>query len=240
MLFNIITLFPEFFNGPLQTSLIKKALEKQLVEVNIINLRDFTNYNHRQCDDKPYGGGCGMVLMIEPVYNAITHIKKKYKNTFIIYLSPQGKKFSQEYAAKIAEREKNITLLCGHYEGIDNRIIENLIDEEISIGDYILTGGESASLVFIETVARLIPGVVQKRESIESDSLSNNLLKYPQYTKPEEFKKLKVPEVLLSGNHSKIKEWRLNKQIENTKKKRPDLYKKFLKRGNNKSEQCDL
>ncbi len=232
MLFNIITLFPEFFNGPLQTSLIKKALEKQLVEVNVINLRDFTNYNHRQCDDKPYGGGCGMVLMIEPVYNAITHIKKKYKNTFIIYLSPQGKKFSQEYAAKIAEKEKNITLLCGHYEGIDNRIIENLIDEEISIGDYILTGGESASFVFIETIARLIPGVVQKRESIESDSLSNNLLKYPQYAKPEEFKKLRVPEVLLSGNHLKIKDWRLNKQIEITKKKRPDLYEKFLERGN--------
>lgn len=239
MLFNIITLFPEFFNDPLQTSLIKKALEKQLIQVNVINLRDFTNYNHRQCDDKPYGGGCGMVLMIEPVYNAITHIKKKYKDTFIIYLSPQGKKFSQEYAKRIAGKEKNITLLCGHYEGIDNRIIENLIDEEVSIGDYILTGGESASLVFIETIARLIPGVVQKRESIEIDSLSNNLLKYPQYTKPEEFKKLRVPEVLLSGNHSKIKEWRLNKKIEITKKKRPDLYEKFLKRGN-KSEQFDL
>lgn len=239
MLFNIITLFPDFFKSPFQTSIIKKALEKKIIKVNIINLRDFTNYSHKQCDDKPYGGGYGMLIMIEPVYNAITYIKKKYKNTFIIYMSPQGKKFSQQAAKKIVESKDNITLICGHYEGIDNRIVENLIDEEISIGDYILTGGEAASLVFVETVSRLIPGVVQKRDSIELDSFSNELLKYPQYTKPEVFKGLKVPDILLSGNHPKIEEWRSRKQIEFTRKKRPDLYKKFSKRGNN-SEQCDL
>ncbi len=230
MQFNIITLFPDFFKSPLKTSIIKKALEKKLIFVNIINLRDFTDYNHKQCDDKPYGGGCGMVLMIEPVYNAVTYIKKKYKKTYTIYLSPQGKKFTQRYAKKISATKNNITLICGHYEGIDNRIVENLVDEEISIGDYILSGGETASLVFLETVSRLIPGVVQKKDSIEMDSFSNDLLKYPQYTKPEVFKGLNVPKILLSGNHPEIKKWRLKKQIDTTENKRPDIYKKFIKK----------
>ncbi len=234
MLFNIITLFPDFFKNPLQTSIIKRAIEKKLVKINVINLRDFTDLKHKQCDDKPYGGGCGMVLMLEPVYNAIKHIKKKYKDTCIIYLSPQGKTFNQN-KAKILSKKDNITLLCGHYEGIDNRIIENLIDEEISIGDYVLTGGETASLVLIDSVSRLIHGVVQKRESIDLDSLSKGLLKYPQYTKPEMFNKLRVPKILLSGNHPEIAKWRYEKQLEATKKKRPDLYKKILKRGD-KSE----
>ncbi len=230
MQFNIITLCPDFFKSPLKTSIIKKELEKKLIFVNIINLRDFTDYNHKQCDDKPYGGGCGMVLMIEPVYNAVTYIKKKYKKTYTIYLSPQGKKFTQRYAKKISATKNNITLICGHYEGIDNRIVENLVDEEISIGDYILSGGETASLVFLETVSRLIPGVVQKKDSIEMDSFSNDLLKYPQYTKPEVFKGLNVPKILLSGNHPEIKKWRLKKQIDTTENKRPDIYKKFIKK----------
>ena len=230
MQFNIITLFPDFFNSPLKTSIIKKALEKKLIFVNIINLRDFIDNKHKQCDDKPYGGGCGMVLMIEPVYNAVTYIKKKYKKTYTIYLSPQGEKFTQRYARKISTTKKNITLICGHYEGIDNRIVENLVDEEISIGDYILSGGETASLVFLETVSRLIPGVVQKKDSIEMDSFSNDLLKYPQYTKPEVFKGLNVPKILLSGNHPEIKKWRLKKQIDTTENKRPDIYKKFIKK----------
>ncbi|MBU1076472.1 MAG: tRNA (guanosine(37)-N1)-methyltransferase TrmD [Spirochaetes bacterium] len=231
MHFNIITLFPDFFKDPFNTSIIKKALEKRVISIDLINLRDFTTYNHRQCDDKPYGGGHGMVLMIEPVYNAITHIKKKHPDSKVIYLSPQGKVFNQEKAESFA-KIKNITLLCGHYEGIDDRILDDLVDEEISIGDYILTGGETASLVFMEVVSRLIPGVVQKPQSVKTDSLSDGLLKYPQYTKPEEFKGSKVPEILLSGNHPKIKEWRKDQQIEVTKKKRPDLYRKFIKRGN--------
>lgn len=230
MFFNIITLFPDFFKNPLQTSIIKRALDKKIIKINLINLRDFTSCKHKQCDDKPYGGGYGMVLMIEPVYNAITYLKKKYKNTYVIYLSPQGKLLNQKRAGVFSLKD-NITLLCGHYEGIDNRILEHLIDEEISIGDYVLTGGEAASLVFTEVVSRLIPKVVQKQESIKLDSLSNGLLKYPQYTKPEDFKGLKVPEILLSGNHAKIKEWRSNKQLEITRKKRSDLYNKFLKRG---------
>ena len=234
MQFNIITLFPEFFKSPLETSLIKKALDKKKIRINVVDLRDYTGYKHRRCDDTPYSGGCGMVLMVEPVYNAITAIKKQYPETFVIYMSPQGKKLDQNYACKVVKKEKSITLLCGHYEGIDNRIIENFIDEEVSIGDYILTGGESAALVYIETVSRLVPGVVQKKESVKMDSLSDNLLKYPQYTKPDEFKGLKVPDVLLSGNHKKIEDWRLNKQREITAKKRPDLYEKFLKRGEKK------
>ena len=234
MQFNIITLFPDFFINPLETSLIKKALERKLITVNVINLRDFTDNKHRQCDDTPYGGGCGMVLMIEPLYNAITYIRKKYKDTYIVYLSPQGEKITQKYIKKVVKQRKNITLLCGHYEGIDNRIIENFIDEEISIGDYILSGGETASLVFLEAVSRLVPGVAQKKDSIELDSFSGDLLKYPQYTKPESFKGLRVPKILLSGNHPEIKKWRFEKQIEITQKKNPNLYKKFIKRGKKK------
>jgi len=230
MKFNIITLFPNFFNSPLNTSILKKAIEKKLIEVDIINLRDFTKYKHKQCDDKPYGGGYGMVLMIEPVYEALKYVREKDKNTYVIYPSPQGRIFNQEYAKKLVNEKDNITFLCGHYEGIDNRIVENLIDEEISLGDYILTGGEAASLVFVEVLARLVPEVVQRKESVETDSFEKDLLKYPQYTKPRKFRGMKVPDVLLSGNHQKIAEWRKKMQIKITKEKRPDLYKKFLKR----------
>lgn len=228
MIFNIITLFPEFFNSPLKISLLEKAIKKGLIKVNIYNLRDFTNYSQKQCDDKPFGGGYGMVLMIEPVFNAIATIKEKYTDTKIIYFSPQGKKFNQDKAVQLAEHD-NYTILCGHYEGIDNRIIEHLIDYEFSIGDYILTGGEIACMVFIDAMSRLVPGVVQREESVKTDSLSNGLLKYPQYTKPRDFHGLQVPEILISGNHQKIKKWRKEMSLDITKSKRPDLYKKFLK-----------
>lgn len=228
MIFNIITLFPEFFKSPLNTSLIKKAQEKNLIKVNIYNLRDFTKEKHKQCDDKPYGGGAGMVMMIEPIYNALQNIKRREPDTKVIFLSPQGKLFNDEEAEKFSNF-KSITLLCGHYEGVDYRVVEYLIDEEISIGDYILTGGEPAALVVIDSVSRYIPGVVQKIESIKTETFRKFLLKYPQYTRPPIFKGMKVPDVLLSGNHQKIKEWRYQKQIELTKIKRPDLYEKFKK-----------
>jgi len=228
MIFNIITLFPEFFESPLNTSLIKKAQEKNLIKINIYNLRDFTKEKHKQCDDKPYGGGAGMVMMIEPIYNAIQNIKKKEPDTKVIFLSPQGKLFNDEKAESLSKL-KSITLLCGHYEGVDYRVVEHLIDEEISIGNYILTGGEPAALVIIDSVSRYISGVVQKPESVETETFKKFLLKYPQYTRPPVFRGMKVPDVLLSGNHQKIKEWRNKKRIELTKVKRPDLYKKFIK-----------
>lgn len=230
MYFNIITLFPDFFETPLKTSIIKKAIEKKILNVNIKDLRKYTNYKHKQCDDKPYGGGCGMVLMIEPIYNAIKEIKKNFGNTYTVYLSPQGKVFNQSTAKRLSKK-RNLTLICGHYEGIDNRIVEQYVDEEVSVGDYILTGGEPAALVLIDVMARLIPGVVQKSESIELDSLGKGLLKYPQYTKPDVFQNYRVPDILLSGNHQKRKQWQWEKQLDTTKTKRPDLYKKFIKRG---------
>lgn len=229
MIFNIITLFPEFFRSPLKTSLIDKAIKKGLIKINIFNLRDFSHYNRKQCDDKPFGGGHGMVLMIEPVFEAIKHIKKSNKNTKVIYFSPQGKVFDQKTAIKFSKIE-NLTLLCGHYEGIDNRIVENLIDYEITIGDYILTGGEIPTLVFIDVVSRLKSGVVKEKGSIKFDSLYQGLLKYPQYTKPRIFNGFAVPDILLSGNHPQIEKWREAKRIEVTKLKRKDLYKKFIKK----------
>ncbi len=228
MIFNIITLFPHFFDSPFNTSLIKKGIEKGLLNFNIVNLRDFTTDKHKQCDDKPYGGGVGMVMMLEPIYKAIKAIKSKYSKSRIIYLSPQGKIFNDNKAESMSKIE-NITLLCGHYDGVDYRVVEHLIDEEISIGDFVLTGGEIAALVLIDAISRYIPGVVQKDNSVQSDTFKNYLLKYPQYTKPADFMNMKVPEILLSGNHKNISEWRYNKSIEITKKKRKDLYKKFIK-----------
>jgi len=224
MIFNIITLFPEFFKGCFDVSLIKKAQEKGLIKINILNLRDFTPYKHKQCDDKPYGGGAGMVLMLVPIYNAIIHLKKHQPETKIIYPSPQGKIFNFQKAKELAKLN-SITILCGHYEAIDNRVIENLIDEEISIGDYILTGGEIAAVVLIDAISRYVKNVVGNEDSVLTDSFENFLLKYPQWTRPKVFKGMKVPEILLSGDHKKIAEWRLKMQIELTKRKRPDLYK---------------
>ncbi len=237
MIFNIITLFPEFFESPLKTSLIWKAQKKNLIKINIYNLRDFTKDKHKQCDDKPYGGSAGMVMMIEPIYNVIQKIKETQPDTKVIYLSPQGKTFNDKKAEEFS-KYNSISLLCGHYEGVDYRIVEYLVDEEISIGDYILTGGEAAALVVLDAVSRYIPHVVQKDESVKTDTFREYLLKYPQYTRPPQFKGMKVPEILLSGNHQKIREWRYKKQIEITKLKRPDLYKKFLKK-RCKSESSD-
>ncbi len=228
MIYNIITLFPEFFEKTVEISILGKAVKAGKIEVNIINLRDFTKYKHKQCDEKPYGGGEGMVMMIEPIYNALEFVKQEQKDTYTIYPSPQGKLFTNKKAKELSKLN-NITFICGHYEGIDNRVVEQYVDEEISIGDYILTGGESAVLVLIDVISRYIDGVVQKIDSVINDSLENNLLKYPQYTRPADFKGLKVPDVLLSGNHKRISEWRMKKSIENTKKKRLDLYKKISK-----------
>lgn len=222
MKFDILTLFPEMFEA-LNESIIGKAKEKKLIEINLINIRDFSKDKHKKVDDTPYGGGAGMVMMPDVVYDAYSSIKDK-KNAKVIYLSPQGKKLNQEKVKQLS-KEKHLILLCGHYEGIDQRVLDEIVDEEISIGDYVLTGGELPAMVLVDSVSRYVEGVLNE-ESVEEESFSSKLLEYPQYTRPEEFRGKKVPEVLLSGHHENIKKWREEKSLEVTKKKRPDLLNK--------------
>jgi len=223
MKIDIITLFPEMFKGPFSQSIVKKAQEKDLLKIKIHNLRKWTKDKHKTVDDHSFGGGVGMVLMIEPIYKAIKELKKKESK--VILLTPQGKVFRQKRAEKLS-KEKHLIFICGHYEGVDERIREKLVDEEISIGDYVLTGGELPAMVVIDSITRLIPKVLSKKEALKIESFSfKGLLEYPQYTRPSNFKGWKVPEVLLSGNHKEINEWRERKAFEKTKKRRPDLLK---------------
>ena len=218
MKFDVLTLFPEMFES-LDESIIGRAKEKGLIEINLINIRDFSKNKHKKVDDTPYGGGAGMVLIPDVVYDAYSSIKDEEAK--VIYLSPQGKVLNQEKVKELAQ-ENHLILLCGHYEGIDQRVLDEIVDEEISIGDYVLTGGELPAMVLIDSVSRYVEGVLN-RESVKEESFSNKLLEYPQYTRPEEFRGRKVPEVLISGHHEKIKKWREQKSLEVTKKKRPDL-----------------
>lgn len=220
MKFNILTLFPEMFE-PIKQSIIGKAVEKNIVEINLINIRDFSKDKHKKVDDTPYGGGAGMVMRADVVYDAYKSIKDS--KTKVIYLSPKGKTLNQKMVEKLS-KEESLTLLCGHYEGIDQRVIDKIVDEEISIGDYVLTGGEIPAMVLIDSVSRYIPGVLS-HESIKEESFSNGLLEYPQYTRPEIFEGEKVPEILISGHHEKIEEWRKKESLQITKIKRPDLLK---------------
>ena len=221
MKFDILTLFPEMFEG-IKYSIIGKAIEKELIDINIVNIRDFSKDKHKKVDDTPYGGGAGMVLKPDVVYDAYSSIKSD--NSKVIYLSPKGKTLDQEKVKKLAE-ENHIILLCGHYEGIDQRVLDEIVDEEISIGDYILTGGEIPAMVLIDSVSRYVDGVITK-ESVEEESFSNGLLEYPQYTRPEVFLNRKVPEVLLSGHHENIRKWREEQSLEITRRNRPDLLEK--------------
>ena len=221
MKFDILTLFPEMFEG-IKYSIIGKAIEKELININIVNIRDFSKDKHKKVDDTPYGGGAGMVLKPDVVYDAYSSIKSD--NSKVIYLSPKGKTLDQEKVKKLAE-ENHIILLCGHYEGIDQRVLDEIVDEEISIGDYVLTGGEIPAMVLIDSVSRYVDGVITK-ESVEEESFSNGLLEYPQYTRPEVFLNRKVPEVLLSGHHENIRRWREEQSLEITRHNRPDLLKK--------------
>ena len=221
MKFDVLTLFPEMFES-IKKSIIGKAIEKNLIEINLINIRDFSKDKHKKVDDTPYGGGAGMVIMPDVVYNAYKSIKTE--DAKVIYLSPQGKPLDQKKVQKLS-KEKHLILLCGHYEGIDQRVIDKIVDEEISIGDYVLTGGELPAMVLIDSVSRYIDGVL-KQESIKEESFTSNLLEYPQYTRPEVFEEVKVPEILLSGHHENIEKWRKQKSLEITKQKRPDLLDK--------------
>lgn len=221
MRIDILTIFPEMFNGFLTESIIKRAIEKEKVEINIINFRNFTKDPHNKVDDTPYGGGCGMVLMAQPIFDCVESIKKEYSK--VILLTPDGKKYEQTMAYDLSH-EKHLIFICGHYEGFDERI-RSICDMEISIGDYVLTGGELPSMVITDSIVRLIDGVITK-DSHLADSFNNHLLDYPTYTKPREYRGMKVPDVLLSGDHKKIEEYRLEESKKKTQEKRPDLLEK--------------
>ncbi|MCC0628897.1 MULTISPECIES: tRNA (guanosine(37)-N1)-methyltransferase TrmD [unclassified Clostridioides] len=227
MRFHIMTLFPEIFNSYMDESIMKRAVEKGIIEVHIYNIRNFSNNKHKKVDDYPFGGGAGMVMTPQPIYDTYTHIITTHNidNPSVIYLTPKGKVYNQSIVKQMSVKE-DIILLCGHYEGIDERIIDLIVTDEISIGDYVLTGGELPALIMIDSISRLIPGVLNQEESFEEESFENNLLEYPHYTRPRDFEGLKVPEVLLSGNHKKIDEWRREESIRITKERRFDLYKK--------------
>lgn len=223
MKIDVLTLFPEFFDALKAYSIVGRALERGVFSFSAINIRDFSKDKHKRVDDYPFGGGPGMVMKPEPIYDALLSIKNE--DSYVIYLSPQGNKYNQEMA-KMLSNKKHIILLCGHYEGIDNRIIENCVDMELSIGDYVLTGGEIPAMVIVDSIVRLLPGVLSSEESYIDESHYNGLLEYPQYTRPREFNGLKVPDILLSGNHEKIDKWRKYQSLRNTYLKRPDLLKK--------------
>ena len=219
MNFDVLTLFPEMFDA-LNSSIIGRAKEKNLININLINIRDFSKDKHKKVDDTPYGGGAGMVMKPDCVYDAFQSIENK-DNAKVIYMSPQGKKLYQKKVEELAS-EEHLIILCGHYEGIDQRVIDKIVDEEISIGDYVLTGGEIPAMVLIDSVARYNDGVIA-RESIQEESFANGMLEYPQYTRPEVFEGVRVPEVLLSGHHENIEKWRKEEALRITNLKRPDL-----------------
>ena len=224
MRIDIITIFPEMFKSILNESILKRAQEKKKVVIRLHNLRDYTTDKHKKVDDRPFGGGPGMVMTPQPFFDALKKIKGKRKAK-VILMCPSGKTFTQKYAKNLA-KNKNLIILCGHYEGMDERVREKLVDENISIGDYVLTGGELPALVLVDCLVRLIPGVLGKEMSLWDESFENGLLEYPQYTRPANFRGIKVPNVLLSGNHRDIEEWRKQESMKKTKKYRPDLLKK--------------
>ena len=221
MKFSVLTLFPEMFNS-LRQSIIGRAEEKDLIHINVINMRDFSKDKHKKVDDTPYGGGAGMVIRPDIVYDSYNSIKDEKAK--VIYLSPQGNVLNQKKVESLS-KEEHLILICGHYEGIDERVLEKIVDEEISIGDYVLTGGELPAMVVIDSVSRYIDGVLDEK-SIKEESFSNNLLEYPQYTRPEIFLNKQVPEILLSGHHENIRKWRRKESLKNTYKKRPELLEK--------------
>jgi len=223
--FEVLTLFPGLLSGPLNESILKRGREKGLLHVAVRNIRDYTEDKHKTADDSPYGGGAGMVLKPEPIFRAFEALKAEHPHDqyLMILLSPQGRIFDQKRAEELSGEKRRIVLLCGHYEAIDERVIDALVDEELSIGDYVLTGGEIAALAVIDAAARLVPGVLGDEESAYRDSFGEGLLDHPHYTRPAEFRGRKVPDVLLSGNHAEIEKWRRKEALRATLEKRPDL-----------------
>ena len=223
----IFTLYPEFFPGPFEKGIYGKAIEKKIWDMSVINIRDYTEDKHKTVDDTPYGGGSGMVMRADVIANSLD--KNLENNEKVYYLSPRGKLLSQDIAKKISN-EKYLNILCGHFEGVDQRVLDNRNIEEISIGDYIISGGENASYIVLDSVLRLLPGVLGNKDSIIDESFQDGLLEYPQYTKPQIWQENKVPEVLLSGDHAKIKDWRLSQSEAITRDRRPDLWQKHNKK----------
>lgn len=234
MNFHVLTLFPEMIMQGLATSIIGRAMEKGIISLEAVNIRDYTISRHKKVDDYTYGGGAGMLMQAQPVYDAwravadrIDENGGKGRGTRVIYVTPQGRTFRQAMAKELAG-EKDLIFLCGHYEGVDERVLEEIVTDYVSIGDYVLTGGELPAMVMIDAIARMVPGVLGNRDSGETESFSNYLLEYPQYSRPEIWMEKKVPEVLLSGDHQKVEEWRLEQSLKKTKELRPDLYEKWV------------
>lgn len=236
MNFHILTLFPEMVMQGLNTSIIGRAAEKGCISIEAVNIRDYTLDKHGKVDDYTYGGGAGMLMQAQPVYDACTAVQNKIAqsskdagNTRVIYVTPQGRTFHQKMAKELAA-EEDLIFLCGHYEGIDERVLEEVVTDYVSIGDYVLTGGELPAMVMIDAIARLVPGVLHNSDSAVTESFHDGLLEYPQYSRPEVWRGKRVPEILLSGDHAKVDEWRLERSIERTKKMRPDLYEAYIEK----------
>ncbi|WP_026487888.1 tRNA (guanosine(37)-N1)-methyltransferase TrmD [Butyrivibrio sp. XBB1001] len=233
MNFHIMTLFPEMITGSLSNSITGRASDKGYISFNAVNIRDYSNdIKHHKVDDYTYGGGAGMLMQAQPIYDCFISIKDEIlkrggKSPRVIYVTPQGAVFNQKMAQEFAA-EEDLVFLCGHYEGVDERVLEEIVTDYVSIGDYVLTGGELPAMVMIDAISRLVPGVLNNDESAMTESFNNNLLEYPQYSRPEEWMGKKVPAILLSGDHKKVDEWRLEKSIERTMERRPDLYEKYL------------
>ena len=225
MKIDVLTLFPEMFDA-LNHSLLKRAQDNNLLDIKVTNIRDFSLDNNKRCDDYSYGGGAGMIMTAQPLFDAIKSVKTN--NSHVIYLSPKGSLLTQKKVESLSQMGKDLVLVCGHYEGIDERIIDLCVDEELSIGDYVLTGGELPAMVLIDAVARYVPNVLGNSQTTEVESFSDYLLEYPQYTRPSVFEGLSVPQVLLDGDHGKVDKWRLEQSKSITKKRRPDLYKQYL------------
>ncbi|MCP4130303.1 MAG: tRNA (guanosine(37)-N1)-methyltransferase TrmD [bacterium] len=227
MKFKIITLFPDFFESPLKSGLLGKAIDSGIIEVELVDLRAYSEDKFRRCDDYPYGGGSGMVLTPEPLFKALEAVKEE--KTRVILTTPGGSALTQKFVKEL-KGEEELCFICGHYEGVDQRVVDKFVDYEVSIGDYILSGGEFAALVVLDAVSRYVPGFMSNYESLLEESFEGYLLEYPHFTRPADFRGMKVPDILLSGHHKKISEWRLQKRIEKTSRVRPDLYRKYLLR----------
>ena len=233
MRFHILTLFKDMVTDGLATSILGRAIEKNLIETNVVDIRDYTLNKHKKVDDYPYGGGAGMLMQAQPVYDAYQAVlsqinEKTNKQPRVVYVTPRGTTFSQSMARELA-MEEDLVILCGHYEGIDERVLEEIVTDYVSIGDYVLTGGELPAMVMVDCISRLVPGVLNNSESSVDESFSDGLLEYPQYSRPEVWNGKKVPDVLLSGHHANIEKWRHQQSLEMTKKHRPDMYEEYVK-----------